>query len=137
MNRQFHNKWQSLTVTNKHYSTDQKNVTGHLFNIKLEEKSYKMSFKTLLVKIQRSKNPPLPGQIFFLCFTACLVNVNNLGTTMCSILATRKSCGNKRFSNQHWKPDKITSQVSVLMIEYLVTMFYELWMVQYVLYFWL
>ena len=26
-----------------------------MFNIKLEEKSYKMSFKALLVKIQRSK----------------------------------------------------------------------------------
>ena len=33
------------------YSTDQKNFTGHMFNIKLEEKSYKMSFKALPVKI--------------------------------------------------------------------------------------
>ena len=43
-----------------------------MFNIKLEEKSYKMNFKALPVKIQRSKNQqggggamchPLPGQI--------------------------------------------------------------------------
>ena len=40
-----------------------------MFNIKLEEKSHKMSFKALPVKIQRSKNrqgkhsvpPPLPS----------------------------------------------------------------------------
>ena len=32
-----------------------KNFTGHMFNIKLDEKSYKMSFKALPVKI-RSKN---------------------------------------------------------------------------------
>ena len=38
------------------YSTDQKNFTGHMFNIKLEEKPYKMSFKALPVKIQRSEN---------------------------------------------------------------------------------
>ena len=59
--RQFHNKWQSLTVTDKQaggadYSTDQKNFTDHMFNIKLEEKSYKMSFRILPLKIQRSKN---------------------------------------------------------------------------------
>ena len=55
MNRQFHNKRQSFTVTDKqvnmgNYSTDQKNLTGHMFNIKLEKKSYKMSFKALPVK---------------------------------------------------------------------------------------
>ena len=38
------------------YSTDQKYFTGHIFNINLEEKSYKMSFKALAVKIQQSKN---------------------------------------------------------------------------------
>ena len=38
------------------YSTDQQNFTDHMFNIKLEEKSYKMSLKALAVKIQRSKN---------------------------------------------------------------------------------
>ena len=45
MNRQFHNKRQLLTVTDKHYLTDQKKIAGHTSNIKLEEKSYKMSFK--------------------------------------------------------------------------------------------
>ena len=41
-----------------------------MFNIKLEEKSYKMSFKALPVEIQQSKNrqeghnmPPPRGQI--------------------------------------------------------------------------
>ena len=55
MNRQFHNKRQSLTVW-ANYSTDQKNFTGHMFSIKLEETSFKMDFKALPVKIQRSKN---------------------------------------------------------------------------------
>ena len=44
MNRLFHYKRQPLTVTDKqagvgNYSTDQKKFTGHMFNIKLEEKS--------------------------------------------------------------------------------------------------
>ena len=47
-------------MTNKlvwaNFSTDQKSFTGHMFNIKLEEKSYKISFKALPVKIQPSKN---------------------------------------------------------------------------------
>ena len=38
------------------YLTNQKNVTGHMLNIKLEKKSYKMSFKELLVKIQWLEN---------------------------------------------------------------------------------
>ena len=38
------------------YSTDQKNSTGHMFNTKLGEKSYKMSLKALPVKLNRSKN---------------------------------------------------------------------------------
>ena len=37
------------------YSADKKNFTGHMFNIKLEEKSNKMSFKAVPVKIQWSK----------------------------------------------------------------------------------
>ena len=51
-----------MTVTDKQAgvgmikSTDQKNCTDHMFNIKLEEKSYKMGFKALPVKIQRLKN---------------------------------------------------------------------------------
>ena len=62
MNRLFHYKRQPLTVTDKqagvgNYSTDQKKFTGHMFNIKLEEKSYKMSFKAVPVKIHRSKKP--------------------------------------------------------------------------------
>ena len=76
MNRQFHNKRQSLRVTEKQsvwavYMTDQKSFTGHMFSIKLEEKSYKMRSKALPVKIQRSRNrhggrggilcPPRPG----------------------------------------------------------------------------
>ena len=44
------------------YSTDQKNFTGHMFNIKLEEKPDKMSFKALPAKIQQSTNPAL-GQL--------------------------------------------------------------------------
>ena len=42
VNRQFHNKRQSLMVSDKqaaNYLTDQNNLTGHMFNIKLEEKS--------------------------------------------------------------------------------------------------
>ena len=45
----------------ENYSSDKENFTGHIFNIKLEEKSYKMSFKDLPVKIQRSKNRPEGG----------------------------------------------------------------------------
>ena len=61
MDRQFHNKRQLLTVTNKQAGVDKlfdrsKNFTGYMFHIKLEKKLYKMSFKDLLVKIQRSKN---------------------------------------------------------------------------------
>ena len=78
MNRQFHNKRQSLRVTEKQsvwavYMTDQKSFTGHMVSIKLEEKSYKMRPKALPVKIQRSRNrhggrgaycaPLAPGQI--------------------------------------------------------------------------
>ena len=77
MNRQFHNKRQSLTLIDKHkvsvnYSIDQNIFIGHMFNIKLEEKSYKMSFKALPVEIQQSKNrqeghnmPPPRGHIGF------------------------------------------------------------------------
>ena len=37
------------------YATDQKNFTGRMFNINMEEKSNKMCFKALPVKIHRSK----------------------------------------------------------------------------------
>ena len=61
MNRQFYNKRQTLTVINeqaglgKLFDWSKKKFTGHMFNIKLKEKSYKIRFKALLVKIQRSK----------------------------------------------------------------------------------
>ena len=45
------------------------------------------------------------------------------------MLATNKSCENIYFSNQHYQRGKITSQVSVLMMEYLVGVSFELWMV--------
>ena len=61
------NRWRSPTNNPvwANYSTDQKifNFTGHMFNVKLEEKSLKVSFKTLPIKIQRSKTrqpPSLP-----------------------------------------------------------------------------
>ena len=47
------------------------------------------------------------------------------------MLATSNSYGNICFFDQHYQPGKINSQVSVLMIEYLVAVSYELklWMV--------
>ena len=52
-----------------------------------------------------------------------------------SILAITRSCGNIHCYYQHYQTDKITLHFSVLMIKYLVAMSFELWMVQYVLYF--
>ena len=43
-----------------------------------------------------------------------------------NILATRRSLGNMHYSYQHYQPGKITLQVSVLMIEYIVATSYEL-----------
>ena len=43
-----------------------------------------------------------------------------------NILATSSSCGNIHCSYQHYQPGKITLQVSVLTIEYLLAMSYEL-----------
>ena len=56
MNRKFNNKRQSLMVTEKQVCVGKlfdglKKFTGQMFNIKLEEKSYKNSFKALPVKI--------------------------------------------------------------------------------------
>ena len=48
---------------------------------------------------------------------------------MFNMLATSKSRANICFFNQHYQPGKITSQVLVLMIEYLVAVSFELWMV--------
>ena len=39
-----------------HFLTDQQRFTGHMFNIKLKEKSYKTSVKALPVKLQQLKN---------------------------------------------------------------------------------
>ena len=54
---------------------------------------------------------------------------------MLNALVTSKSGGHIRFFDQHYKPGKITSQVSFLMIEYLVGVSFELYMVKYVQYF--
>ena len=43
-----------------------------------------------------------------------------------NILAASRSCGNIHCSYQHYQPGKVTLQVSVLMIEYLVVTSYEL-----------
>ena len=53
MNRQFDNKRQSLTVTDKQAGIG--NFTGHMFNMKLEEKSPEISFKALPFKISGQK----------------------------------------------------------------------------------
>ena len=45
-----------------------------------------------------------------------------------NILETNKSCGNILCSYQQYHPGKITLEVSVPMIEYLVITAYELWM---------
>ena len=44
------------------YLTDQKYFTGQIFNIKLKEKLYKMSFKALPVKIQKIQRPKTDKQ---------------------------------------------------------------------------
>ena len=46
-----------------------------------------------------------------------------------NILATSRSSGNIHCSYQPQQQSKIILQVSVLMIEYLVSMSYELWMI--------
>ena len=43
-----------------------------------------------------------------------------------NILAASRSCGNIHCSYQHYQPGKITLQVSVSIIEYLVVASYEL-----------
>ena len=62
----------------------------------------------------------------FLCFIVWLVNRNNSGAAVFNMLASSKSCGNKFLFDQHYQPGKLTSQVSVLMIEYLVSVSFEL-----------
>ena len=75
MDQQFHNKRQSLMVTDNQAGldklTDEKKFTGRMFNIKLEEKSYKMSFKALPVKIQRSSPHPMADRVKFILRYIC------------------------------------------------------------------
>ena len=71
----------------------------------------------------------------FLCFTAQLVNINNSGAPLLNALVTSKSGGHICFFNQHYKSGKIISQASVLMIEYLGGVSFELWMVKLLKYF--
>ena len=47
---------------------------------------------------------------FLKFFTAWLVNINNSGAALFSMLATSKSCGNICFSDRHYQPGKITPQ---------------------------
>ena len=49
-----------------------------------------------------------------------------LRSAVVNILATGKSFGNICFFDQHYQPGKMTSQVSALMIEYLVAFEYLL-----------
>ena len=46
-----------------------------------------------------------------------------------NLLATSRSCGNIRCFDQNYQPGKMTLQVPVLMIKYLVDVSFELWMV--------
>ena len=54
---------------------------------------------------------------------------------MFNMLATSRLCGNIYCFDQNYQRGKITLQVSVLMIEYLVTASSEFLLVQLVLYF--
>ena len=54
---------------------------------------------------------------------------------MLSILTLSKACGNICYFDKRYQTGKIISQVSVLMIEYLVAVSYELYMVSHVLFF--
>ena len=60
-----------------------------------------------------------------------MVNINNAGAGVFKMLAATKSYENICFSDQHYQPAKMNSQVSVLMVQYLVAVSYELelWMV--------
>ena len=54
---------------------------------------------------------------------------NDSGAAVFNILVTSRLSGNIHCSYQHYRPGKITLQVSVLMIELvLVATSYELWM---------
>ena len=64
-----------------------------------------------------------------LYFKVWLLNICNSGAVVFNMLATSNWCANLCFFYQHYQPGKATSQVSVLMIEYLVVVSFELWMV--------
>ena len=64
-----------------------------------------------------------------------MVNINNSRTAVLSILTISKACGNKCYFDKRYQTGKIISQVPVLMIEYLVAVSYELYMVSHVLFF--
>ena len=55
--------------------------------------------------------------------------LNDSVAAMFSMLATSRSCGNIRSFDQNYQPGKITLQVSVLMIKYLVAVSFQLCMV--------
>ena len=76
------------------YLTDQQKFTDYMFNIKLEQKSYKISFKALLAKIQLSNNrqyaphlPPLLRQIGLSELKSYFITSFALSLIMISILA--------------------------------------------------
>ena len=56
--------------------------------------------------------------MFYRMVGTCKISV----TALLSILTTSRSCGNIRCSDQNYQPVKITLQVSVLIIKYLVAM---------------
>ena len=55
-----------------------------------------------------------------LCFTPCLVYANN--AALSNLLATSRSSGNMHFFDENYQPGKISLQVLVLIIRYLVSM---------------
>ena len=55
--------WANYSIDqNVQNQNDQNDQTGHMFNIKLKEKSCKMSFKALPVKIQKIQRPKTDKQ---------------------------------------------------------------------------
>ena len=65
--------------------------------------------------------------MFYSMVHKCIMTqVFNILAQVFNILATNRSCGNIDCSYQHHQPSKKTLQVSVLMIEYLVAVLYEL-----------
>ena len=58
--------------------------------------------------------------MFYRMVVTCKISVAALFNT----LATSRSCGNMRCVDQNYQPDKITLQVSVLIVRCLVAMFF-------------